>query len=63
MSLQLSNHSSMKRKTDDSSQSNGGHEAKKRALTDDVAVSRFREGLFEPTELDTYTKAYAASAP
>lgn len=53
----------MKRKTDASHQSNGAHEAKKRALTDDAVVSRFRDGLFEPTELDNYTKAYATSAP
>jgi hypothetical protein len=53
----------MKRKTNASHKSNGAHEAKKRALTDDSVVSRFRDGLFEPTELDNYTKSYATSAP
>ncbi|KAH8692046.1 putative oxidoreductase [Talaromyces proteolyticus] len=54
----------MKRKTEDSShQSNGDHGAKKRTLPDETVVSRFREGLFVPAELDKYTQAYATSAP
>lgn len=53
----------MKRKTEDTQQSNGRHEAKKRALTDDAVISRFREGLFDPSELENYTKSYASSGP
>ncbi|EEA23514.1 putative component of NuA3 histone acetyltransferase complex [Talaromyces marneffei ATCC 18224] len=53
----------MKRKTEEAHQSNGRHEAKKRALSDDVAISRFREGLFDTAELEKYTKSYAASGP
>jgi hypothetical protein len=53
----------MKRKTEDLDQSNGTPEAKKRALMSATVVSRFRDGLFAPAELDKYTKSYASSAP
>lgn len=53
----------MKRKTEDSTHSNGRPEPKKRALTDATIKSRFREGLFEPAEVEKYTKSYANSGP
>ncbi|KAL1964809.1 hypothetical protein VTN77DRAFT_6311 [Rasamsonia byssochlamydoides] len=55
----------MKRKTDsiDSNHANGLPGAKKRALTNEAVIARFREGLFEPAELEKYTKKYANSAP
>ena len=55
----------MKRKTDgeESLSANGQPELKKRALSSEEAVARFREGLFEPAELQKYTKEYAQSAP
>jgi hypothetical protein len=55
----------MKRKTDSegANHSNGLPEAKKRALTDETAVARFRKGLFDAAELAKYTKSYANSAP
>lgn len=53
----------MKRKTDDTNHSNGIQIAKKRILTEDTVLSRFRDGLFEPAELEKYTKSYANSTP
>lgn len=53
----------MKRKTSGTQEPNGHHEAKKRALSDDAVAARFREGLFDPAELDRYTKSYATSGP
>ncbi|OXV07853.1 hypothetical protein Egran_04382 [Elaphomyces granulatus] len=55
----------MKRKTDSRGQqsSNGLPQAKKRALSNDVAITRFREGLFDQTELEIFTKNYAESVP
>lgn len=53
----------MKRKTEETHQSNGRHEAKKRVLSDDAVISRFREGLFDTAELESYTKSYATSGP
>lgn len=55
----------MKRKTDgeESRVANGQPESKKRALSSEEAAARFREGLFEPAELQKYTKQYAQSAP
>lgn len=48
----------MKRKTDASQQSNGAHETKKRALSDDAVISHFRNSLFKPIKLNNYIKAY-----
>ncbi|EED13271.1 oxidoreductase, putative [Talaromyces stipitatus ATCC 10500] len=53
----------MKRKTEETHQSNGHHEAKKRVVSGDAVISRFRDGLFDPAELEKYTKSYAASGP
>lgn len=53
----------MKRKTEDRNHANGLPGAKKRALTNDMVIARFREGLFEPAELDKYKKSYANSGP
>ncbi|KAJ5657154.1 Prolyl 3-4-dihydroxylase ofd1 [Penicillium longicatenatum] len=54
----------MKRKTDETgSQANGLPESKKRALSTEEATSRFREGLFTPSEQQKYTDAYAKSSP
>jgi hypothetical protein len=55
----------MKRKTDSRGKqsSNGLPQAKKRALSNDVAITRFREGLFDQTELEIFTKNYAESVP
>lgn len=56
----------MKRKTqkdDDPTNGNGAPDTKRRVLSDEVVAGRFREGLFEPSELEKYTKNYAGSAP
>lgn len=55
----------MKRKTgqDSVEAANGQPESKKRALSSEEAAARFRDGLFEPAELQKYTKQYAQSAP
>lgn len=55
----------MKRKTasEDSPVANGQPKTKKRALSNEEAAARFREGLFEPAELQRYTKEYAQSEP
>lgn len=51
----------MKRKTDN--KANGQPNSKKRALSSEEAAARFRDGLFEPSEQENYTKQYAVSAP
>ena len=55
----------MKRKTEErgSLDANGLPESKKRALSSEEAVARFREGLFDPAEEKKYTEAYARSTP
>jgi hypothetical protein len=53
----------MKRKTEETHQSNGQNGAKKRVLSDNAVISRFREGLFDSAELEKYTKSYAVSGP
>ncbi|KAI9037433.1 oxidative DNA demethylase [Aspergillus affinis] len=55
----------MKRKTDnkDPQGANGQPDSKKRALSSEEAVARFRDGLFEPSVQENYTKEYADSAP
>lgn len=50
----------MKRKTDNA---NGQPESKKRALSNEEAVTRFNDGLFDPSMQQKYTKEYAQSAP
>ena len=55
----------MKRKTD-GRESLGGKdqpETKKRALSSGEVAARFRDGLFQPSELQKYTEQYAQSAP
>lgn len=55
----------MKRKTDERP-SIDGHvlpESKKRALSSEEAIARFRDGLFDPAEQQKYTDAYAKSSP
>ncbi|KAF9886537.1 hypothetical protein FE257_011308 [Aspergillus nanangensis] len=55
----------MKRKTNEeqSKAANGQPDTKKRALSTEEAVARFRDGLFDPAEQQKYTKEYAESAP
>lgn len=54
----------MKRKTDETgSNANGLPESKKRALSTEEAVSRFRDGLFDTAEQQKYTDEYAKSNP
>ncbi|GIC85609.1 oxidative DNA demethylase [Aspergillus udagawae] len=55
----------MKRKTDtrEALNGNGQPETKKRALSNEEVAGRFRDGLFEPSEQQNYTKAYAQSGP
>ncbi|KUL89771.1 hypothetical protein ZTR_00503 [Talaromyces verruculosus] len=53
----------MKRKTEEAHKVNGQNGAKKRVLSDDAVISRFREGLFDAAELESYTKSYATSGP
>ena len=53
----------MKRKTEEAHKVNGQNGAKKRVLSDDTVISRFREGLFDAAELESYTKSYATSGP
>ncbi|KAJ5091141.1 hypothetical protein NUU61_006011 [Penicillium alfredii] len=55
----------MKRKTDQrgSLDGNGLPESKKRALSSEEAVARFRDGLFDSAEQQKYTDSYAKSAP
>lgn len=50
----------MKRGPEDS---NCEPEAKRRELSDDTVLSRFRDGLFDGAVLDQFTKSYAASEP
>ncbi|KAL4885240.1 Oxoglutarate and iron-dependent oxygenase degradation C-term-domain-containing protein [Aspergillus karnatakaensis] len=55
----------MKRKTNgrESLDGNGQPEAKKRALSSEEVALRFREGLFESSVQQNYTKSYAQSEP
>jgi hypothetical protein len=55
----------MKRKTDtrEALNGNGQPESKKRALSNEEVAARFRDGLFEPSEKQKYTKAYVQSSP
>ena len=54
----------MKRKTGRESQgANGQPDSKKRALSNEEAATRFRDGLFDSAELQKYTTAYAESKP
>lgn len=55
----------MKRKTDgrESLDANGQPDSKKRALSNEEAVKRFSDGLFDPSLQQKYTKEYAQSAP
>ncbi|KAL4927071.1 oxidative DNA demethylase [Aspergillus undulatus] len=55
----------MKRKTDsrESLNGNGQPDTKKRALSSEEVALRFRDGLFEPSVQQNYTKAYAQSQP
>lgn len=54
----------MKRKTGRESQgANGQPDSKKRALSNEEAATRFRDGLFDSAELQNYTTAYAKSKP
>jgi prolyl 3-hydroxylase /prolyl 3,4-dihydroxylase len=55
----------MKRKTGSRGQQSSidPPQAKKRALSNDVTITHFREGLFDQTELEKFTKNYAESAP
>lgn len=58
--VQSTSISKMKRKTDNA---NGQPESKKRALSNEEAVTRFNDGLFDPSLQQKYTKEYAQSAP
>lgn len=55
----------MKRKTNsrESVDANGQPDTKKRALSSEEVALRFRDGLFEPSVQQNYTKAYAQSKP
>lgn len=55
----------MKRKTEErgSLDANGLPDSKKRALSSEEAVARFRDGLFDTAEEQQYTEAYAKSTP
>ncbi|RDW74581.1 oxidative DNA demethylase [Aspergillus mulundensis] len=55
----------MKRKTNssDSAGGNGQPDTKKRALSSEEVALRFRDGLFEPSVQQDYTKSYAESQP
>ncbi|KAL4964587.1 oxidative DNA demethylase [Aspergillus stella-maris] len=55
----------MKRKTNgrDSVDGNGQPETKKRALSSEEVALRFRDGLFDPSVQQNYTKSYAQSQP
>jgi hypothetical protein len=55
----------MKRKTNsrDSVDGNGQPDTKKRALSSEEVALRFRDGLFEPSVQENYTKLYAESGP
>ncbi|KAG5980088.1 hypothetical protein E4U55_004401 [Claviceps digitariae] len=58
----------MKRRAEDDLNGSGSGRAspkkfKKTALSPKAARKRFRDGLFDKSVLDTYTKAYAASTP
>lgn len=56
--------SKMKRKTGRESQgANGQPDSKKRALSNEEAATRFRDGLFDSAELQKYTTDYAKSKP
>lgn len=63
--LSTYNLSKMKRKTEErgSLDANGLPESKKRALSSEEAVARFRDGLFDAAEEQQYTEAYAKSTP
>lgn len=66
MSAQLSitGLAKMKRKTEtgESLDSNAQPE-KRRALSNETVKARFRDGLFDPAELEKYTTNYAESGP
>jgi len=55
----------MKRKTDTrgSLDGNAMPESKKRALSNEEAAARFRDGLFDIAEQQKYTTEYAKSSP
>ncbi|CBF79621.1 hypothetical protein AN7554.2 [Aspergillus nidulans FGSC A4] len=55
----------MKRKTNsrESVDGNGQPDTKKRALSSEEVALRFRDGLFEPSVQENYTKLYAESGP
>ncbi|KAL5048395.1 hypothetical protein BDW71DRAFT_177596 [Aspergillus fruticulosus] len=55
----------MKRKTNsrESVDGNGQPDTKKRALSSEEVALRFRDGLFEPSVQENYTKLYSESAP
>lgn len=55
----------MKRKTNsrESVDANGQPDTKKRALSSEEVALRFRDGLFEPSVQQNYTKAYTQSKP
>ncbi|KAL2817460.1 Oxoglutarate and iron-dependent oxygenase degradation C-term-domain-containing protein [Aspergillus cavernicola] len=55
----------MKRKNNgrESRDANGQPDSKKRALSSEEVALRFREGLFEPSEQQKYTKGYGQSTP
>lgn len=55
----------MKRKTEErgSLDAKGLPESKKRALSSEEAVARFRDGLFDSAEQQKYTDEYSKSRP
>jgi hypothetical protein len=55
----------MKRKTDARASLDGNSmpQSKKRALSSEEAVARFRDGLFDTAEQEKYTAEYAKSSP
>ena len=55
----------MKRKTDQRASLGAGDqpESKKRALSNEEAITRFNDGLFDPSLQQKYTEEYAQSAP
>lgn len=55
----------MKRKTDERASLGASEqpESKKRALSNEEAITRFSDGLFDPSLQQKYTEEYAQSAP
>lgn len=55
----------MKRKTDARASLDGNSmpQSKKRALSSEEAVARFRDGLFDTAEQEKYTTEYTKSSP